>query len=75
MEYVSVLAMIVGIIVLAAAGIGLAGALFALAADYMWRSAKSAYSVGYLRHTAKIIHRRSMLRTKARRAAKSNGRA
>lgn len=67
MEYAEGLVIIVGIMVLAAAGIGLAGLLFALAGDYMWSLAKGAYSVGYLRHTAKIIHRRSMIRTAARR--------
>lgn len=60
-----------GVVVLAAAaGIALAGLLFTLAAEYAWNRAKSVYSVYYLRHTAKIIHRRSMIRTAARRAVK-----
>ncbi|MBN5182165.1 hypothetical protein JY469_16180 [Serratia marcescens] len=76
MECTESLVTISGIVVLAAAaGIALVGLLFALAAEYAWNRAKSVYSVYYLRHTAKIIHRRSMIRTAARRAAKSQGEA
>lgn len=64
---------IVGATVCIAAGLAVAGLVISMASSYMWRSAKAAYGLGYLRHTAKIIHRRSMVRTAARRAAKSQG--
>lgn len=64
---------IIGATVCLAAGLAIAGFVISMASSYMWRNAKAAYSLGYLRHTAKIIHRRSMVRTAARRAAKSLG--
>ncbi|UKG72770.1 hypothetical protein LKZ96_13835 [Serratia marcescens] len=61
---------IVGATVCLAGGLAIAGLVISMASSYMWRSAKAAYSLGYLRYTAKIIHRRSMIRTAARRADK-----
>lgn len=53
---------IVGFTVCLTAGLAIAGFAISMAASYMWRNAKAAYSVGYLRHTAKIIHRRQMIK-------------
>ncbi|WP_261153885.1 hypothetical protein [Serratia ficaria] len=53
---------IVGATVCLAAGLAVAGFVISIAASYMWRNAKEAYSVGYLRRTAKIIHRRQMIK-------------
>ncbi|MDP8798278.1 hypothetical protein QZQ15_09765 [Serratia marcescens] len=61
---------IVGATVCLAAGLAIAGFVISMASSYVWRSAKAAYSLGYLRYTAKIIHRRSTIRTAARRADK-----
>lgn len=59
---ISHLIAIVGFTVCLAAGVAVAGFVISMAASYMWWNAKSAYSVGYLRRTAKIIHRRQMIK-------------
>lgn len=63
---------IVGATVCIAAGLAVAGLVISMASSYMWRSTKAAYGLGYLRYTAKAIHRRTMIRTAARRADKNS---
>lgn len=63
---------IVGATVCLAAGLAIAGFVISMASSYMWRSAKAAYGLGYLRYTAKAIHRRTMIRTAVRRADKKS---
>lgn len=70
---ISCIITIVGATVCLAGVLAIAGFVISMASSFMWHSAKAAYSHGYLRYTAKIIHRRSMIRTAARRAAKSQG--
>jgi hypothetical protein len=67
---ISHIIVIVGATVCIAAGLAVAGFIISMASSYVWRSAKAAYSLGYLRYTAKIIHRRSMIRAAARRSDK-----
>lgn len=64
---------IVGATVCLAGGVAIAGFVISMASSYMWRSAKAAYGLGYLRYTAKAIHRRTMIRTAVRRADKKSG--
>ncbi|MGQ6276419.1 hypothetical protein ACUNDX_06735 [Serratia sp. IR-2025] len=59
---ISHLIAIVGFAVCLATGLAVAGFVISMAASYMWRNAKAAYSVGYLSRTAKIIHRRQMIK-------------
>ncbi|CAI1019209.1 hypothetical protein [Serratia ficaria] len=66
MEYVAGFVMFIGLAICGAGGVAIAMMIVAgildYAARYMWRNAKEAYSVGYLRRTAKIIHRRQMIK-------------
>ncbi|MGO3570819.1 MAG: hypothetical protein ACTIOQ_23605 [Serratia grimesii] len=59
---ISHLIVIVGFTVCVATGLAVAGFIINMAASYMWRNAKAAYSMGYLLRTAKIIHRRQMIK-------------
>ncbi|EOD4813873.1 hypothetical protein ACUNI3_12250 [Serratia sp. IR-2025] len=71
-SYIIAIVGIVGATVCVAGGVAIAGFVISMASSYMWRNVKAVYGLGYLRYTAKAIHRRTMIRTAVRRANKKS---